>query len=959
VANSGSAASTSQLSHDVFISYSRKDEAFAALLEAALESFRPPKGAGIPPKSLEVFRDRNDFTGNDYREAVRKHLANSRLLLVICSPNARRSDFVNEEIQEFAALRGPSSITLVLFGGKPNNEVGNDSDEAAFGPALTKLFAIPNGADFRGFDPARHRIGRAPFGGPFYTVLADLHGADRARIEDRDRKRARKRLLWLRGGIAAAAVTVTGTVGWSVWTRTDAYQGRHSLSEGLLLAQQIKEGVPYAWISALAAQGRVDDVLRYDREDLAYWDRIDLLKRAIEVSLSLNRPQDAKTYLERLSALYLAGASPEPIAIDLALAQGRRDLALAMLAHALKHIDPERSFGERFGALGTLAAAAVELNATKELVATAESTLDTNHARQIALLAVEAALRKEDSVGASAAMRLATALGRKLEEVSQNRGDQQQISDSGVAGRLILLCARHNLDNDCDAAAGGIVEIWGIDMPVYRDGIRALAAAGRLEEAGRLSRRMQSGAARAGGYPSTALLEVQALTAEAEGRYAAGDVSGANTAFDAATKSATSDAEAIDTMLLMANVAHRLGRKPDSLQWAQKAAAKTDLPVGDRLRVLRALAQAGDTEGSRSVASKVPELPPPGKGEFPSFRPAPVSKGMNGRTFINIEGMAPHELDDGAREERVMLAEDLHRLGYRELALAIARGAAMAGDQKPFTAILKQRLQESETTLVPFLQEVFEYQTLFSGDDQTLASLAEALRERQGTTDQDGAALVRNAVAPVIALLASEPKGDGITETSTSITVAGCKLLWALGLTREAETVQLDALTRISGATPPSKDDAVAILEVVPGAPADAASNVVSNRADYSRLQETLTAFTAALEAEPEGAARAAEWLLALLRNGHSAIARQSVERLHARWQANRYADLNGEGWAMMVCAAGFAGQHVIARQMSDDAPVALRLVSYSFVLSGLAAAQEPTKTATPDLLCRMSFGFY
>jgi TIR domain len=88
--------------HDAFISYSRKDVPYATTLERALKRYSPPKGLPVPHRRLNIFRDTEDFTGTEYFTSVDRHLQGSRKLIVICSPNARRSDFVNDEIRRFA-----------------------------------------------------------------------------------------------------------------------------------------------------------------------------------------------------------------------------------------------------------------------------------------------------------------------------------------------------------------------------------------------------------------------------------------------------------------------------------------------------------------------------------------------------------------------------------------------------------------------------------------------------------------------------------------------------------------------------------------------------------------------------------------------------------------------------------------------------------------------------------------
>jgi len=91
--------------YDAFISYSRKNEDFAAKLEQALENYRPPKGLKAPHRRLNIFRDKHDFKVGDYHKNLENSLMSSAKLIVICSPEARSSQFVNEEIRRFATLK--------------------------------------------------------------------------------------------------------------------------------------------------------------------------------------------------------------------------------------------------------------------------------------------------------------------------------------------------------------------------------------------------------------------------------------------------------------------------------------------------------------------------------------------------------------------------------------------------------------------------------------------------------------------------------------------------------------------------------------------------------------------------------------------------------------------------------------------------------------------------------------
>ena len=100
--------------HDAFISYSRKDKPFAVLLERTLRRYTPPSDLPVPKRRLDIFRDEEDFTGTEYYQAVGRHLQGSRKLIVICSPNARASSFVNDEIQRFTQVHAAEDLIPVL-----------------------------------------------------------------------------------------------------------------------------------------------------------------------------------------------------------------------------------------------------------------------------------------------------------------------------------------------------------------------------------------------------------------------------------------------------------------------------------------------------------------------------------------------------------------------------------------------------------------------------------------------------------------------------------------------------------------------------------------------------------------------------------------------------------------------------------------------------------------------------
>ncbi len=111
-----------------FISYSHRDTRVAAALQRALETYRLPRwlvgsrtAMGEVPAFLKpVFRDRDEMeAGADLKATVREALAQSRWLIVVCSPEAARSPWVDREIIEFKKLHGESRVLACIAAGEP------------------------------------------------------------------------------------------------------------------------------------------------------------------------------------------------------------------------------------------------------------------------------------------------------------------------------------------------------------------------------------------------------------------------------------------------------------------------------------------------------------------------------------------------------------------------------------------------------------------------------------------------------------------------------------------------------------------------------------------------------------------------------------------------------------------------------------------------------------------------
>jgi hypothetical protein len=193
---------------DAFISYSRRDKAFVVRLAAALNAYRPPRTLGAQARPLRVFLDQNDLGAGDYAPEIEAQLARSRMLIVVCTPAARASRYVDDEVRRFVRLRASDAVVPVLLAGLANNEAAPaQAAEMAFPPALADAMQMPLAVDYRGFDARRDRVQRGGFEGPWHQLLAKLYGVARAEIEQREKRRQIVRWRWI-GGSAAVLVAV-------------------------------------------------------------------------------------------------------------------------------------------------------------------------------------------------------------------------------------------------------------------------------------------------------------------------------------------------------------------------------------------------------------------------------------------------------------------------------------------------------------------------------------------------------------------------------------------------------------------------------------------------------------------------------------------------------------------------------------------------------------------------------
>lgn len=143
-----------------FISYSSSDRKWGRWIHRKLENYSiPPEfrgtkfldGAVLGKNLSPIFRDRDELSGSaDLGGAITEALSDSRFLIVLCSSNSAKSDWVNKEIEEFKAMGCEERILALILNGEPNATSRPDLDDSleCFPPAL-RFPAEPLAGDLR------------------------------------------------------------------------------------------------------------------------------------------------------------------------------------------------------------------------------------------------------------------------------------------------------------------------------------------------------------------------------------------------------------------------------------------------------------------------------------------------------------------------------------------------------------------------------------------------------------------------------------------------------------------------------------------------------------------------------------------------------------------------------------------------------------------------------------------
>ncbi len=274
-----------------FLSYSHDDRRVAERLHRALEAYRiPGRLVGldgpfgpVPARLHPVFRDRDELNaGGQLGPKVEHALAVSRSLIVLCTPAAAASTWVQAEITAFIRLQPDAPLFCALLAGTPlaASQAPDDALEclpagvrSRFSRDASLDAGTPVAVDLRehgdGWRLAVHKI------------VAGLTGLPLDQLVQRDAQRRHRRMAWLSSAMLVVAIAL-GLLAVLAYRSRDEAREQRAQAEGLIefmLVDLRKRLEPAGRLDALEAVGE-RALVYYDRQPLKALDPDSLGRRA-------------------------------------------------------------------------------------------------------------------------------------------------------------------------------------------------------------------------------------------------------------------------------------------------------------------------------------------------------------------------------------------------------------------------------------------------------------------------------------------------------------------------------------------------------------------------------------------------------------------------------------------------------------------------------------------------------
>jgi tetratricopeptide (TPR) repeat protein len=234
-----------KLHYKAFISYKHDDESWARKIHRYLETYSIPRRLvgkqaqhGSIPKTLgPIFRDRDEMpSASDLSKVVRDALEASEYLIVICSPRAAASEWVNREVLTFKRLGGADRILCIIIDGEPGaSEIPGSESEECLCPALR--FHVDGRGELSD-ERAEPMAADARAGGDGYKLarlklVAGLIGVGLDDLRQREVQRKFRRMSLITAA-SFAGMVMTLMLAWVAETARDDAERRREQADDLI-----------------------------------------------------------------------------------------------------------------------------------------------------------------------------------------------------------------------------------------------------------------------------------------------------------------------------------------------------------------------------------------------------------------------------------------------------------------------------------------------------------------------------------------------------------------------------------------------------------------------------------------------------------------------------------------------------------------------------------------------------
>ncbi len=352
-----------------FICYSHTDQKWADWLHKSLETYQIPKHVvgkrtreGIIPRRLfPVFRDREELPGSaKLGEEIEAALRKSRFLIVICSPRAVASKWVDQEIRIFKALGREDRVLCLVVEGEPHATTRPEVREPECLPesvrfwvdaerSITPVPTEPIAADVRkGKDGKKNAQ---------LKLLAGILGVEYDSLKQRDEERRQRQQQVMLAGSVGLLIIFSLLIAQFYKQTQEAVEARNEAlnaqgaaeraqkeaRESEALAKQAREQAVAAAIKAdekaqeaLESKARAEEQakLAYDAETKEKAAKEDALKQTLVAEAARQKAVTNEMKMQRTLAV-----SDFTTAARL-IEEGNEPKALAYLSRALRY-DPE------------------------------------------------------------------------------------------------------------------------------------------------------------------------------------------------------------------------------------------------------------------------------------------------------------------------------------------------------------------------------------------------------------------------------------------------------------------------------------------------------------------------------------------------------------------------------------------------------------------------------------------